>query len=139
MLRGSFIVALALCSFGLAPCRGQDTYQEEADRLSTMLNWKLGSVVAEIGAGNGRLTLAAVQRVGPLGRVYATELDAKALAHLEELAAKEKNITAIKAAEADTNLPPGSFEGLAVFGSPIGHASTAAWRSFRFSGQSSKN
>lgn len=105
MLRRSFIVALALCAWVLAPCHGQDTWQDEADRLATLLSWHPGSVVAEIGAGNGELTLAAAQRVGSFGKVYTTELDAKALAHLQELAAEKKNIIAVKAAEADTNLP----------------------------------
>ena len=62
--------------------------------------------MAEIGAGKGEITLAAAKRVGAAGRVYTTELDAKKLAHLEELAAKEKNITALQAGEAQTNLPP---------------------------------
>ena len=112
MLQRSFIVVLALCALGLAPCPGQETYQEEADRLATLLNWQPGSAVAEIGAGNGKLTLAAAQRVGPSGKVYSTELDAKALAHLEELAAKDKSITALKGAETDTNLPPASFDSI---------------------------
>jgi SAM-dependent methyltransferase len=106
MLRRSFIVAVALFALGVAPCRGQDTLQQEAGRLATLLNWRLGTVVAEIGAGNGKLTLAAAALVGPSGKLYTTELDATALAHLEELAATERNITAVKAAEADTNLPP---------------------------------
>ena len=74
--------------------------------MATLLYWHSGTVVAEIGASNGKLTVAAAQRVGPSGRVYSTEIDAKALALLEELAAKEGNIVPIKAAEADTNLPP---------------------------------
>ncbi len=82
------------------------TYQEEADRLALELNWQQGSVVADIGAGGGEMTLAAAEHVGAAGRVYTTELEAKALAHLEELAAKEKNITAIQAGETQTNLPP---------------------------------
>jgi len=71
------------------------------------LNWKPGSVVAEIGAGDGGLTLAAAERVGPTGRVYTTELDPKKLAALETLAAKQKvqNITVVKGGEAATNLP----------------------------------
>ena len=74
--------------------------------METLLKWHPGDVVAEIGAGNGKLTLAAAQRVGPSGKVYSTEIDAKALAHLKELAAKERNITAVEAAEATTNLSP---------------------------------
>lgn len=114
MLRRSFIFALALCLFVAAPCRGQDHWQEEADRLTTLLNWHPGNVVAEIGAGNGQLTLLAAQRVGPSGKVYTTELDATALAHLEELAAKNKNITAVKAGEAETNLPPACCDSIFI-------------------------
>jgi SAM-dependent methyltransferase len=106
MLRRCFIVALAFCAFAVGPCRAQDTWQEEADRLATLLSWRPGTVVAEIGAGNGKLTLAAADRVGPSGKVFTTELDKKALAHLEELAAAKKNIIAVKAGDADTNLPP---------------------------------
>jgi SAM-dependent methyltransferase len=106
MLRRSFIAASVLCVFCAALCRGQDTFQAEADRLATLLNWGPGTVVAEIGANRGQLTLAAAQRVGPSGKVYSTEIDPKALAHLKELSAKRRNITVVKAGEADTNLPP---------------------------------
>jgi predicted methyltransferase len=62
--------------------------------------------VADIGAGEGEMTqLAASKYVGPVGKVYSTELDPKRLAHLEELAAKHTNIIAAKAAETETNLP----------------------------------
>jgi ubiquinone/menaquinone biosynthesis C-methylase UbiE len=106
MRRRSFIVALVFSAFIVASCRAQDTYQEEAARLAPLLNWQQGSVVAEIGGGEGQKTLAAATRVGTAGRVYTTELDPKKMAHLEELAAKGKNITAIPAGEAETNLPP---------------------------------
>jgi predicted methyltransferase len=105
--RRGFIIALILAAGVVAlGGDGEYTYQEEADRLALELNWQEGSVVAEIGAGMGELTLAAAKRVGTTGRVYTTELDTKKLAHLEELAAKEKNITALQAGETQTNLPP---------------------------------
>ena len=106
MRRRSFIIALVLSVFMVAPGCAQDNYQEEADRLALLLNWQEGSAVAEVGAGEGQMTRVAAQRVGTAGRVYTTELDAKKLAHLEDLAAKEKNITVIQAGEAQTNLPP---------------------------------
>ena len=101
----SFIIAPVLFASMAAPCRAQDSYQMEADRLAVLLNWQPGSVVGEIGAGEGQMTLAAGKYVSTTGRVYTTELDAKRLAHLEELAGKEKNLTAVKAAEGETNLP----------------------------------
>ena len=61
--------------------------------------------MADVGAGRGELTELAAQKVGPSGKVYTTELDTDLLAHLQELAEKEKTIVAVKAAEADTSLP----------------------------------
>jgi ubiquinone/menaquinone biosynthesis C-methylase UbiE len=106
MLRRSSLILLVLCASSVVLCRAQDTSQQEADRLAASLNWHPGTVVAEIGAGKGQLTLAAAHRVGSAGKVYSTELDPEALAHLKESATKEKNITPVQAAEADTNLPP---------------------------------
>jgi ubiquinone/menaquinone biosynthesis C-methylase UbiE len=103
MRRRSLVIVLVLLAFAVSFCRAQDTHQEEADRLAVLLDWQPGSTVADIGAGEGQMTLAAAKRVG---RVYTTELDAKMLAHLEQLAGKEKNVIALKAAEAETNLPP---------------------------------
>jgi ubiquinone/menaquinone biosynthesis C-methylase UbiE len=102
MRRRSLAIVSVLLPFALSLCRAQDTHQEEADRLAVLLNWQPGSAVGDIGAGEGQMTLVAAKRVG---RVYTTELDAKMLAHLEQIAAKEKNVIAVKAAEAETNLP----------------------------------
>jgi predicted methyltransferase len=104
--RRTIILALSLSALIIPLGCAQDTFPEEGDRLAHELNWQPGSTVAEIGAGKGELTLAAAKRVGPAGRVYSTELDAKKLAHLEELAAKEGNIKALQAGDAQTNLPP---------------------------------
>jgi|SRR5580700_3016180 ubiquinone/menaquinone biosynthesis C-methylase UbiE len=106
MLRRSLIILLALSVLDVGLCAEQNSYQEEADRLATLLNWQPSDVVAEIGAKGGQLTFAAAQLVGSTGKVYSTELDVEALAHLEELATKQKNITVVKAAESETNLPP---------------------------------
>jgi ubiquinone/menaquinone biosynthesis C-methylase UbiE len=106
MLRRSFFIGLLLCCTGMALSCQRDTTQEEAARLAALLQWHPGSVVADIGAGAGKLTLAAAQRVGLSGKVYSTEINAKSLLHLRELAGKEMNITVIEGAEAGTNLPP---------------------------------
>ena len=101
------VLTLLLGALALAASHGQAQDWKDADKLATLLNWKPGSVVAEIGAGDGGLTLAADERVGPTGRVYTTELDPKKLAKLESLAAAQKahNIIVVKAGEAETNLP----------------------------------
>lgn len=105
MSRRSFFVLLLLCALAPAFCRAQGTWQQEASKLASLLNWHSGSVVGEIGAGRGELTLAAAERVGPSGKVYSNELDPDEFAHLQELAASHTNIVAIKAADDSTNLP----------------------------------
>ncbi len=113
MLRRSLIIVLVLSALGMAvPCRGQDTRQQETNRLAALLHWRPGDAIAEIGAGKGDLALLAAQHVGSSGRVYTTELDPAALTHLKDLAAKEKNITAIRASEADTGLPAGCCDSI---------------------------
>jgi len=101
------VLTLLFGALALAACHGRAQERKEADKLATLLDWKPGSVVAEIGAGDGGMTIAAAERVGPTGRVYTTELDPAKLAKLESLAAAQKahNIIAVKAGEADANLP----------------------------------
>lgn len=106
MQRRSFVIALVVGTLTLSACRGQDHYQAEAERLAPLLHWQAGSVAADIGAGDGEMTQLVAERVGPAGRVYTTEIDEKKLDHLQALAAKSQNITAVQAAEAATNLPP---------------------------------
>ncbi|HTW47930.1 MAG TPA: hypothetical protein VMD92_08275, partial [Acidobacteriaceae bacterium] len=53
------VALLALCAAFEGPHFGLSPLHEEANRLATLLEWHKGSVVAEIGAGDGNLTLAA--------------------------------------------------------------------------------
>jgi ubiquinone/menaquinone biosynthesis C-methylase UbiE len=79
----------------------------EAKRLAELMGWRAGIFVADIGAGDGKYTFAAVERVGATGKVYATEIDTKKLAELREEVAKRKlgNVVVVESKEADTNLP----------------------------------
>jgi ubiquinone/menaquinone biosynthesis C-methylase UbiE len=110
--RNLLLIALLLSTAALPVC-GQD-YKAESVRLAQLLNWHAGSVVAEIGAGAGEMTLDAAQRVGPAGHVYSTEVNTKKLAHLKELAAEEKNhnITVLEGSQAGTHLPPGCCDSI---------------------------
>ncbi len=47
---------------------------------------KKGQVVADIGCGSGYYTLALAERVGPEGKVYAVDLNEKAIRNLEKKA-----------------------------------------------------
>ena len=79
---------------------------DEIARLASLMQWKAGTVVADIGAGDGQYSFAAAARVGPTGRVYASEIDEK---KLEELRAEVKrrnlsNVIVVTSKEADTGL-----------------------------------
>jgi ubiquinone/menaquinone biosynthesis C-methylase UbiE len=86
----------------------------EIGRLAELMAWKAGTVVADIGAGDGAYTFAAVERVGAAGRVYATEIDAKKLAELRAEVAKRKlgNVMVVESKEAETNLPEGCCDAI---------------------------
>jgi ubiquinone/menaquinone biosynthesis C-methylase UbiE len=86
----------------------------EIARLAELMGWRAGTVVADIGAGDGKYTFAAVKRVGATGRVYATEIDAEKLAELRSEVAKRKlaNVIVVESKEADTNLPAGCCDAI---------------------------
>lgn len=63
----------------------RDRWQRPAE-VMTALRVGSGSVVADIGSGDGYFSLHLARRAGPEGKVYATDLDDKALAKLREQA-----------------------------------------------------
>jgi ubiquinone/menaquinone biosynthesis C-methylase UbiE len=98
-------MALAgICSLRRANADASD----EMKRLAALMAWKPGTIVADIGAGDGRFAFAAAQIVGPLGKVFATEIDTEKLAKLRSEVAKRHltNVIILESKEADTNLPP---------------------------------
>ena len=66
-----------------------------------------GMSVGEIGAGNGRMTVAVARQVGPGRHVYSTEIEPKKLARIRKRVERANldNVSVIKASVTDTNLP----------------------------------
>jgi SAM-dependent methyltransferase len=83
--------------------------EAEAGRLIDLAGLREGDVVAEVGAGGGRFSLALARAVGPRGRVFATELSSEAVAALagRASAAGLGNVTEVRAGRLETNLPDG--------------------------------
>jgi predicted methyltransferase len=86
----------------------------EIKRLAELMGWKAGTVVADIGAGDGAYTFAAAEHVGKTGKVFATEIDAKKLGELREEVARRKlaNVIVVESKEAETNLPAGCCDAI---------------------------
>jgi ubiquinone/menaquinone biosynthesis C-methylase UbiE len=80
---------------------------DEIPRLAVLMDWKAGTVVADIGARDGSYTFAAVEQVGATGKVFATEIDAEKLKVLRAEVKKRdlQNVTIMESGEAETNLP----------------------------------
>jgi ubiquinone/menaquinone biosynthesis C-methylase UbiE len=134
------LLALAFSRCLIAPA--QANAADEIDRLAALMEWKPGTVVADIGAGDGRYTFAAAQRLGPSGRVLATEIDPQKLAELRAEVKKRnlRNVVVEESKQADTNLPPACCD--AIFLRRVYHHLTkpadfdaALVRSLKFGGR----
>ena len=78
-----------------------------------------GMVVAEIGAGRGRYVVQLAVRVGETGKVYAEDIDAAALKHLENRCDKWEleNVETILGDVTDPKLPEGELDLILVISS----------------------
>ena len=65
-------VAAATLAFAL---HTKASASDEIPKLAALMEWKPGTVVADIGAGDGSYAFAAVEQVGGTGKVFATEID----------------------------------------------------------------
>ncbi len=113
-MKTMLLVRLVLCAAAVFAVGVRGEAGEEVARLAELMGWRAGTGVADIGAGDGKYTFAAVERVGAAGRVYATEIDAKKLGELRDEVAKRKlgNVMVVESKEADTNLSAGCCDAI---------------------------
>jgi ubiquinone/menaquinone biosynthesis C-methylase UbiE len=88
----------------------------EMPRLRQVLALETGTVVADVGAGEGGLTFALAGEVGPNGRVFSTEIDPGRLGGLREalVAARLDNVTVVEASAGQTGLPPNCCDAIVL-------------------------
>ena len=113
------LVLLAVACLSLQGCsRVCGSKASEMDNLAPLLELRPGSTIAEIGAGSGAVAVAAAQRVGPSGHVYATEIDRSRLSQIRAAAeaAGLSNLTVVESTASDTRLPAGCCEGIYMIG-----------------------
>jgi ubiquinone/menaquinone biosynthesis C-methylase UbiE len=81
--------------------------ESEIDHLAQILQLKPGSLVADVGAGSGELSIAIAQHVEPHGRVYSTEINPELLNKIRNSAQKANvhNVIPVVGKEHDTGLP----------------------------------
>jgi ubiquinone/menaquinone biosynthesis C-methylase UbiE len=100
-----------------SPIAAQDGARRDAadvERLVKALEVKDGSVVAEIGAGGGELTVALAKVAGPTGRIYSNELNKDRLQAIRKRVddASLQNVTIVEGREDVANLPEGCCDGI---------------------------
>jgi len=81
--------------------------EELPDRAVEALQIANGSTVADVGAGSGYMTVKMARRVGPTGKVYATDIQPEMLALLRQRLARERvsNVEPVLGQADDPKLP----------------------------------
>ena len=98
---------------GAAWLERSEREQEEApSKAVDALDFKPGQVVADIGAGSGYYTSRIAKRVGPTGRVFATDIQPGMIELLEQRVKNESltNVTTILGTMEDPQLPPRAID-----------------------------
>lgn len=121
--RSLVAAALLSCSILAVACSprhadaflGEDA-ADEAARIARALELRPGSVVADVGAGDGSYAIALARIVGPDGHVFATELDDDALTDIRENVAEKgvTGVTVLKGSTGSTNLPADSCDAVVL-------------------------
>jgi ubiquinone/menaquinone biosynthesis C-methylase UbiE len=87
-------------------------YWQMPNRVIEEIGIEEGMVVADVGCGIGYFTLRIAGRIGPGGKVYASDIDNQALQKLKEKASNEKleNIKIIHGTKDNPRLPAGEID-----------------------------
>jgi ubiquinone/menaquinone biosynthesis C-methylase UbiE len=86
--------------------------RQPIQKVIETIGLKPGMVIGEVGAGTGRVTVWLAVTVGPTGKVYANDIDAAALDHLQKRCEKEglTNVATILGTVEDPRLPRAALD-----------------------------
>jgi precorrin-6B methylase 2 len=86
--------------------------EEDPDLAIRLLKIQKGSAVADVGAGSGNITIRLAKAVGPMGKVYANDIQPGMLEILQKNVAKARlmNVTPVLGAIDDPKLPAESID-----------------------------
>ncbi len=92
--------------------RNERELEETPEAAINALQVKPGMYVADVGAGTGYFTVRLAHRVGPTGRVYATDVQPEMLSKLQENVEKEhlNNVEGVLGTQSDPRLPAGKLD-----------------------------
>jgi SAM-dependent methyltransferase len=86
--------------------------RQPPDKILPAIGVKRGMVIGEIGAGRGRFTVYMAREVGQSGKIYANDIDEKALSYLKGRAVRQgfKNIEVITGRQDDPRFQDNSLD-----------------------------
>ena len=90
--------------------------ERDVPELAAVLELEPGMTVADIGAGGGAMTMFMAKRLGPAGRVYATEIGTPQLEEIRQLVSREglENVIVIEGQARSTNLPDACCDAILI-------------------------
>jgi ubiquinone/menaquinone biosynthesis C-methylase UbiE len=96
---------LSFLAFNSISCAQAPNNKTDVNWLIDVLELRKGSVVADVGAGDGDQTLAIARHIGPEGKIYSTEVGS--LRNLRRTVEQStlSNVTIIEGHPKRTNLP----------------------------------
>jgi predicted methyltransferase len=91
---------------------GRGEIYQKRDAILRLAAVRPGMTVADVGAGTGLFSMMLSDAVGPSGRVYAEEVEARFSGYIAERAARSKraNVVSVVGTERGIGLPPGSID-----------------------------
>lgn len=92
--------------------RSERVQEEEPEAALDAITLAPGSVVADVGAGSGYMTVKMAKRVGPTGKVYANDIQPQMLTILRQRLDKEKvaNVDLVLGTMDDPKLPANTLD-----------------------------
>ncbi len=107
-----FPVAVALVILPLAGQTNSRDREEQPDKVMDIAGVVPGMVIGEVGAGEGYFTFKLAARVGAEGKVYANDINSRALRSLGNRARRDgvENIETIVGEVEDPLLPEGALD-----------------------------
>ena len=86
--------------------------EEDPDLAIRLLRIQKGATVADVGAGSGNITIRLAKQVGPMGKVYANDIQPGMLEILQKNVARAKvaNVVPVLGAIDDPKLPAESID-----------------------------
>jgi predicted methyltransferase len=118
LLPAGFLTVLAVAAQSIAAEPSREKWQH-VDELFQAAGIAAGSMVADVGAGDGFLTLRLAPIVGETGHVFAVDIADAKLQRLKQRAeeAHFTNIEIVKGDESDPRLPAGQLDAVIILNS----------------------